>query len=397
MARRARTETAGSFAPEVSTRPGARAFAEIAARSKSFRPARDVLRRVRAVPTIFPGLDHKLRVGGWPIDRVAMVHGPSGKGKTTFAQGVGLSFLQRRHMYAFIDAEMTTPVPWLSTLFGQYVDDPRFIASRPMSFEQAVDDVRKVSDAVGEAREKGSIEKETTCLFVVDSLGKLVPLDIQAKIKRFAAESAAGSVDGYRGASGMIKAALNKSWLDQLVPQMYATGCAMLFIVRESQDRNASADDQKWDRAWKTTGGGSLFYDSSLAIRVSDAQVIHELPRTTEGWRKSPVVGERHVVDILKTKVSARLDETERTSFNVSNGLWTPEGFDRARDLLDLGEDLDVIKRGGAWIAFGGKRFQGERRFLQGSTPEYLDALEAACRAKFSADVAKRSDIVGGA
>src|ERR1019366_3652343 len=162
MARRAKQATAGDFAEEASTRPGAKVFADIAAKSKSFRPAREVLRRVRAVPTIFPALDWKLRVGGWPIDRTAIVHGPSGMGKTQLVQGIGLSFLRRGHMFAFIDSEMTTPMPWLETLFGDYADDPRFIASRPTSYEQAVDDVQKIANSVGEARAAGRVLKDTT-------------------------------------------------------------------------------------------------------------------------------------------------------------------------------------------------------------------------------------------
>ena len=268
------------------------------------------------------------------------------------------------------------------------MDDPRFIASRPESYEQAVDDVRKIALGVAEARLKGKIEKDTTCLFGVDSIGKLVPLDIQEKIRKHAAETKDGSVDGYRGAAGMIKASLNKAWLDQLIPLMHSTGCAIVFIVRESKDRDASARDRQYGSDWKTTGGGSLLYEASLEIRVSDAKMIREDP---EDW-KSAVVGERHLCEIRKTKVSARQDVVEKCSFATSNGKWTPEGFDRARDLLDLGEDLGVVKRSGSWVSYGGKRFQGERGFLQAATPEYLDRLESDCRAKF--DVT-RSDVVG--
>jgi recombination protein RecA len=384
-------ESAADFAPELpAKRPGAKAFADIAAGTSSFRPARQVLRRVRSVPTIFPGLDHKLRVGGWPIDRVAFVHGPSMAGKTTFVQGLGLSFLRRGHMYAFMDAEHTTPAPWLEILLGQYVDDPRFVASRPESYEQAVDDVRKTALGLKAAREAGKVPPDTTCLFVVDSLGKLVPLDIQEKIRKHAAESKDGSVDGYRGASGMIKAALNKAWLDQLIPLMASTGCAIVFVVRESQDRDATARDRMFGNDWKTTGGSSLLYEASIEIRVSESKVVREDP---DDW-KSAAVGERHTVEIRKTKVSAREDVVEKCSFATSNGLWTPEGFDRARDLLDLGEDLGVVERGGSWVSFGGRKFQGERRFLQGADPELLDALEAACRAASAADVAKRADVL---
>lgn len=395
MARTRRTETAASFAPLEPKRPEAKVFAEIAGRSKGFRPARQVLRRVRAVPTIFPAVDYRLRVAGWPIDRTAFIHGPSIAGKTTFANGLGLSFLRRSHMYALMDAEHTTPIPWLETLFGEYADDPRFIASRPASYEQAVDDVRRISQGVAEARAKGRIPPETTCLFVVDSIGKLVPLDIQEKIRKHAAESDKGSVDGYSGAAGMIKAAMNKAWLDQLVPEMAQTGCAIAFIVREAKDRTATARDATFGNDWKTTGGASLLYEASVEIRVADARILRENP---EDWKSAPV-GESHLVEVRKTKVAARQDAVERTYFHTSNGRWTPEGFDSARDLLELGQELGVVKASGSWVSFGGKRFQGARRFLlhAAESPGYVAELDAACRAKFRPDAEKRADIVGPA
>jgi|SRR5882672_84518 len=390
--RRPPVETVEAFAPVVpDKRPGAKVFAEIAKSSKSFRQAREVLRRVRAVPTIFPGVDFKIRVGGWPTDRVAMVHGPSGQGKTNFANGIGLSFLRRRHMYALIDAECTTPAPWLETMLGRYVDDAGFIAARPDSYEQAVDDVRRIALGLAEARDKGKVDADTTCLFVVDSIGKLVPLDIQEKIRKFAAESKDGSVDGYRGASGMIKAALNKAWLDQLTPLMHKTGCSILFVARESADRDASAMARKFGSDWKTTGGSSLYFDASLDVRVSAAKMIHEVE---DDW-KSPIVGERHLVEIHKTKVSARQDVVEKADFCTSNGAWTPEGFDRARDLLELGKELGVIQ-GTGWLSYDGNRWQGVKRFLTSAKPDLLDALERDVRAAFGVDVAARADVVGG-
>ena len=370
-------------------------FEDIANRSKLFRPMREVLRKVRAVPTVMPAVDHKLRVGGWPIDRVGIVHGPSGKGKTTFTQGVGLSFLMRGHAYRFIDAEYTTPTPWIEQLFGHYADDPAFMALHPETFEQACDAVRQDAEGLAELRDRGKLPKETTCLYVTDSVGKLVPKDIQAQIDKVAADSKDGSVDGMKGAAGLIKALKIQGWLNQLTPLMHRTGCAMIFVVREAKDKNASARDRMFGNDWKTTGGDSLIYDSSLAIRISEAYMTHEVAHGTEGWRSSPIVGERHLVEIHKTKVSARLDVVEETYFNVSNGAWTPEGFDRARDLLELGKELDVIT-GTGWLSYDGNRWQGAKKFLTCAKPELLDALERDVRAKFGDDVSKRSDVVGG-
>jgi RecA/RadA recombinase len=53
----------------------------VAARFKGFQPAAEVLTKVRAVPTIFPQFDHATKVGGLPVERFMLVHGPSAHGK----------------------------------------------------------------------------------------------------------------------------------------------------------------------------------------------------------------------------------------------------------------------------------------------------------------------------
>ena len=394
MARTRRTaeeQSAADVAPQKVRRPAASAFAEIAARSSSFRPARETLRRVRAVPTIFPWLDWRTRVGGWPIDRISVVHGPSAAGKTLLAHGLGLSFLKRGSMYCLIDAEQTTPQSWMETLFGQHADNPAFVASRPKTYEQAVNDVRRMAEGLAEMRDKGKVPPDTTALFVVDSIRKLVPEDIQARIKKLGAEGEKGSVDGFSGAAGRMRAALNAAWLDELVPLMGHTGCAMLFVGRESDDPTADAKDRQFGNDWKLTGGRALFFDSSMVVRVSRASIVYE---GSEDHKVA--VGEKHLVEIHKTKVSARQDRVERAYFHTSSGARHPEGYDRARDVLSLADELGLLKKSGSWIAFGRKRWQGEARFVASVEDATLDEMEAACRAKFGDLAARQSDIVGG-
>jgi len=371
-------------------RPNARVFADIAASTKSFRPARETLRRVRAVPTIFPYVDLKTRVGGWPIDRVGLVHGPSNHGKTIFCHGLGLSFLRRHHMYCLVDAEMTTPITWCETLLGSYTDADGFLASRPSSYEETCDDIRRTAEGLADARAKGRVERDTTALFVIDSIRKLVPKNLMARIEKHGADGKDGSVDGYGGRAAQLKAALNAAWLDELVPLMYHTGCAILFVGRESDDVNASARDRQFGNDWKLTGGKALYFDSSVVCRVSLGGKV-----TIGDEDSKEVVGERHLVEIHKTKVAAKQDRVEKAYFHTSNGRRTPEGFDRARDLLRLGTDLDVFKKSGSWIAFDGRRWQGEVKFCETADPDVLDAIEAACRAKFAEDAAAHADVVG--
>ena len=69
-------------AAEAPSRERLSALAGVAGRFKKFRPAREVLTLVKAVPTRFPQFDHATRVGGLPIERFMLLHGPSNHGKT---------------------------------------------------------------------------------------------------------------------------------------------------------------------------------------------------------------------------------------------------------------------------------------------------------------------------
>lgn len=367
-------ESPADFANVPARNPAAKVFADIAAASGTFRPARETLTKVRSVPTIFADVDHKLKVSGWPLQRVAVVHGPSAMGKTTFCDGIGLSFILRGHIYAKVDAEFTTPITWLEKTFREHADAGGFLASRPKTYEEAVDGIRRLCEGVAEQREKERIPPETTALVAVDSIRKLQPKDLLKRIERMGAEGEKGSVDGYGGGAARLKANLNAAWLDELVPLMYHTGCTIILVGRESDDATASARDRMFGNDWKLTGGKALYFDSSLVLRISLAGKVRE-----GSGDDADVIGERHLVEIHKTKIAGKVDRVEKCYFHT-----TLDGFDRARDLLRLGEELAVLKRSGSWISFGGKRWQSEARFAEAVEPAMLDVIEAECRGKFA-------------
>jgi RecA/RadA recombinase len=364
-----------------------KALAAVSKRFKAFRPARDVLLKVEAVPTIFPWYDMGTRVGGHPLARFGIVHGPSNHGKTAFVLGLGLSFLNRDHFFGLIDAENTTPIDWVEKLMGPNADHPGFSAIRPTSYEETVDATREYLVGIGEAREKGQIPKDTTALVVVDSIRKLVPQNIWDKIQDIGAEGEKGSVDGMGGRAAQIKAAMNAAWLDEVTMLLQQTNTAMVVIARESQDVNADANKRKYGQDFKITGGGALVFDSSLGIRVTRKEWTRVGASKTDG---GTVVGEQHQVRIWKTKIGGKDDKHTDTYFHTSNGVQTPEGFDRARDVLELGMELAVVKSpGGAWLSWStpGKRWNGKAAALKAlaGDPEMLGALEREVRGQFGA------------
>lgn len=391
MARKPMPQAEDGVAPGRA--PGLAAFGELAKKLDSFRPAREVLTRVRAMPTIFPWLDHATRVGGWPVERLGMVHGPSNDGKTVLVHGVGLSFLQRDSIYGLIDSEMTTPITWVERLFGDHVNANTFLVMRPRTYEQAVDEVKRLCEGVADLREKGRVPPHTTVFIAVDSIRKLVPEDILTRVRKMGAEGDKGSVDGFGGRAAQYRAALNSAWCDTLVPLMGHTRNAICFIAREAEDPNASPMDRKFGSDYRVGGGASLFYESSLVVRVERDSNTY-VGRTGED--RGTMVGEKISVTVMKTKVSSRKASRVRGYFHLANGQepGVPEGYDRARDVFEFGKELGVVTSSGAWWGGPGFRAQGEAKALEKIRGGALAEVEAACR-KRSAELATESDILG--
>ena len=360
-------------------------MAAVAKRFDGWRPAAETILRVQSVPTRFLQYDHRLGVGGQPIARITLVHGPSNHGKTAFVLGLMESFLARDHFAGFVDAERTTPLPWVQTLMKGLEHHPGFVGLPAQSYEQVVGGVRKFCDTIGSARAKKEIDERTTGIVVVDSIRKLVPEGLLKKMlaavkaddgddkKKSPREKKAKGIDGAGGRAAQIKAAINAQWMDELVPLLSNTNTAIVIIAREMDDPDAGL----YERQWKISGGKALYYEASVDVRVSRTWV-----KEGEG-EKAPVVGERHRLEIHKTKVAGKIQKVPTAYFHTSNGVLVPEGFDAPRDVLELGTDAGIITLSGATYIWGKKRIANGRanavKRLH-SDPEFFQAIEADVR-----------------
>lgn len=281
---------------------------------------------------------------------------------TAFSHGLGLSFLRAGHFYAFVDAEFTTPEPWLRELMGEQATNPAFVAMRPDSFEQTVDAVRDFLLKIAEAREAGDVEPDTSAIIVIDSARKLIPANLLAKIAKEGASGKKGSVDGMSGRAGQHKAAMMSQWLDEMVPLLAKTRANMTVIAREADDPTADMNDMIYDNAWKIAGSKSLVYEASLVVRVTRDGWVYDPPKGED----RVIVGERHQARIWKTKVGGKEDKHTDCYFHTSNGVDGNVGFDPARDLFELGRQLGLIDVAGSWFSFGKKKLgQGEGKSVQ--------------------------------
>lgn len=347
----------------------------------AWRPAREILRKVEAIPTIFPQFDRGTRVGGMPIGIIATNSGPTAGGKTEFGLGIGKSFLQSGHFFAFIDAEMTTPITWIDKMMAEYADHPGFLAMRPKCFEDANEGVRKLLNNFGEAKSKGMLPEDTSLALVIDSPRKLVPRNLLANLLKEG--TAKHGIDGMRGRGAQLRAALVAQWLDELVPLLHETRACAILVARETEDPDADANDRKYGRDFKITGGKAMLYDASLVSRIERSGWVYQ---GSEDERN--VIGERHRIRIWKSKVAGRDDKVTDCFFHTSNGKLVPEGFDTARDLLELGCEMGMVEEKGAWLHWDGNKWNGRNKAVSEITadPGKLNALDLQVRSGFVID-----------
>lgn len=391
MRKRVNTETENER-PRRSER--VRGIARVADAFRDFRPAAEVLKRVRAVPTRFIQFDHATRVKGLPIERFGLIHGPSGEGKTYFSLGVIASFLERGHFAYLIDAERTTPITWVQSIMGELAHHEGFFALRPKSYEETVESVRKFLITVKRQREEGNVDPDTSAIIICDSIRKLVPEGLLKKLfgevyegandrRRRQLERGKG-IDGVGGRAAQIKAAMNAQWLDELTPLLEETSTGFLAIARESEDPDADAQDRMLGRAYKVGGGKAIYYDSSIVVRIERASYVTD--GGDDDGKNKKVFGERHRVTVRKTKVAGQEDRQTICYFHTSNGVLVPEGFDRARDVIELGVRFGVVEQKGAWFSFGERRLgQGVHNAVRalGENQDLLVEVETATREAF--------------
>jgi RecA/RadA recombinase len=381
MARRVKRDEPSRQGPSAAeNRERLAALGSVAEELGDWRPQAEVLVRVEAVPTVLVDYDYRLGVGGHPIGRITLIHGPSGDGKTEFLLALGLSFLARGHFFGMVDAERTTPQEWVRALFGDLADHPGFVALPASSYEGVRKGVRRLCDKVGEARAKGRIPPDTTGIIGVDSIRKLVPEKLWDNLQKSIVDAKKDKgIDGFGGRAGQMKAALNAAWVDELVPLMADTRMAIAIISRETKlDEGGGLFGPTRD--WKTGGGSALFYDSSLDVRVRQEWLV-------EGDGKDKrTVGERRLLDVHKLKVAGKQVRVPRAAFHVSNGAdGTPPGLDPARDLLALGVELGSIELRGSSYRYDGRQLgAGKAKALAKLRDLGLRAeVEAATRALF--------------
>lgn len=289
---------------------------------------------VDVVSTGSLGLDIALGVGGLPRGRVVEIYGPESSGKTTLTLHVIAEMQKIGGTCAFIDAEHALDAQYAAKL-GVNLDE--LYMSQPDTGEQALE----ITDALVRS---GSVD-----LIVIDSVAALTP---RSEIEGDMGEALPG-----------LQARLMSQALRKLTASITKTKTLVIFINQIRMKIGVTYGSPE-----VTTGGNALKFYSSVRIDIRRKNALK---------KGEEVYGSETRVKVVKNKVAPPFKEA---GFDILYG----EGISYEGELLDIGSDLNVVDKSGAWYSYEGTRIgQGKdnaRNYLK-EHPEMALEIENKIRA----------------
>ena len=292
---------------------------------------------IAVVPTGSLGLDIALGVGGLPRGRVVEIYGPESSGKTTLALECIAEAQKRGGTCAFIDAEHALDAAYARKL-GVKVEE--LLISQPDNGEQALEICETLVQS-------GAID-----VLVIDSVAALVPR---------------AEIEGEMGEPQMgLQARLMSQALRKLTSIISRSRTIVVFINQIRMKIGVMFGNPE-----TTTGGNALKFYASVRI---DIRRIGTIKSATE------VIGSRTKTKVVKNKVAPPFREAE---FDILYG----SGISKEGELVDIGADMNVIEKLGAWYSYNGERIgQGREnaRDLLKANPHLAEEIEAKIREKLA-------------
>lgn len=292
---------------------------------------------VEVVPTGSLSLDVALGAGGVPKGRIIEIFGPESSGKTTVALHMVAEVQKAGGIAGFVDAEHALD-PVYAKKIGVNIDE--LYISQPDDGEQALD----ITETMVRS---GAID-----IIIVDSVAALVPKS---------------EIDGEMGDSHMgVQARLMSQALRKLTAITAKSKCIVVFINQLREKIGISYGSPE-----TTTGGRALKFYASVRIDIRKGEAIKS---------GTDIIGSRTKAKIAKNKIAPPFKTAE---FDIIYG----EGISHVGDVLDLGTELGIINKGGAWYSYEdirlGQGRENAKKYLKES-PFLLRTIENAIRKHYN-------------
>jgi recombination protein RecA len=289
---------------------------------------------VEAISTGSIDLDLKLGVGGVPRGRIIEIFGPESSGKTTLAQHILAETQRIGGVVAYVDAEHALD-PSYAAKCGLNVDE--MLISQPDTGEQAL-------EIVDVLVRSGAIDA-----IVIDSVAALVP---RAEIEGDMGDSHVG-----------LQARLMSQALRKLTAAISRSNAVVIFINQLREKIGVMYGSPE-----TTPGGKALKFYASVRL---DIRSIDQIKQGSEA------IGRRTRVKIVKNKVAP--------PFRVAEfDLMFNEGISKEGGLIDVGLEMGLLKKAGAFYSYGEMRLgqgrENAKEFLRQNL-DVRDGLDSQIRA----------------
>ncbi|MEH7350370.1 recombinase RecA [Gottfriedia acidiceleris] len=290
----------------------------------------------RQISTISSGslaLDVALGVGGYPRGRIIEVYGPESSGKTTVALHAIAEVQANGGQAAFIDAEHALD-PVYAQKLGVNIDE--LLLSQPDTGEQALE----IAEALVRS---GAID-----IIVIDSVAALVP---KAEIEGEMGDAHVG-----------LQARLMSQALRKLSGAINKSKTIAFFINQIREKVGVMFGNPE-----TTPGGRALKFYSTIRLEVRRAEQLKQ---------GNDIVGNKTKIKVVKNKVAPPFRQAE---VDIMYG----EGISKEGEILDIGADLDIVLKSGAWYSYNEERLgqgrENAKQFLK-ENKEIRDTIKQSIR-----------------